>query len=65
MFNPNKLKAEMLIKGETCDTLAKALNINKSTLSRKMNNKSEGTLSEIQVFFELFGAEKTTEIFLL
>ncbi len=64
MFNANLLKAELLIKGISTDELAKILGINKSTLSKRINGKSEWTLSELKKVGEILGAEKLNQIFL-
>lgn len=63
MFNANLLKAELLIKGISTDELAKTLEINKSTLSKRINGKSEWTLSELQKVGEILGVEKMNHIF--
>lgn len=63
MFNANLLKAELLIKGISTEELAKILGINKSTLSKRINGKSEWTLSELKKVGEVIGGEKLNEIF--
>lgn len=63
MFNANLLKAELLIKGISTDELAKILGINKSTLSKRINGKSEWTLSELKKVGEILGVEKLNQIF--
>ncbi len=61
MINKNKLKIKMLEKGLTVETLAKQLNVNKSTLYRKMNGSTSsftvGEASEIATVLNLDGAE--------
>ena len=64
MFNANLLKAELLIKGISNDELAKILGINKATLSKRINGKSEWTLSELKQVGNLIGLEKLEKIFL-
>lgn len=64
MFNANLLKAELLIKGISNDELAKILGINKATLSKRINGKSEWTLSELKQVGKLIGLEKLEKIFL-
>jgi len=48
-MNTNKLKAKMLLCGDTGEILAQFLNISRTTLSLKMqkNNKEEFTQGEI------------------
>lgn len=47
MTNSRKLKARMLEKGISRNTLSKALNISLTSLSYKLNNKRQFTASEI------------------
>ena len=62
MFNANLLKAELIIKGISTDELAKILGINKSTLSKRINGKSEWTLSELKKVGEIHGGERLYQI---
>lgn len=49
-MNVKELRAEMVLHDDTGETLAKALNISRQTLSRKMNdNGAEFTQSEIGI----------------
>jgi transcriptional regulator with XRE-family HTH domain len=63
MFNQNALKAALAMKGKTLANLAAYLGINKSTLSKKINGRSEWTLPEIQKTGDVVGKEKIKEIF--
>ena len=63
MFNVKLLKAELLMKGITNDEFARLLCINKSTLSKKINGKSDWTLSELRKTGEILGVDKLNEIF--
>ena len=54
-MNAKELKAEMIRHDDTGETLAKALNITRQTLSRKMNdNGAEFTQSEISIIKERY-----------
>lgn len=64
MFDNKKLKAELVLKGVSNTELAKKLKMNNSTLSKKMNGKSEWNLGEIQEIGKIIGSEKLSEIFL-
>ena len=63
MFNKLLLKSELTLKELNFSQLAKTLNISKSTLSKKINSKSEFTLAEIQKISLLIGFDKTMNIF--
>lgn len=54
-----KLKGLMAEKGITQSELAKIINVDPSTMSYKMNNKSEFTISEIKKIISYF--KKTFE----
>lgn len=52
-FNVNKLKARMVEKGITGQTLAKLMNLSEATIYDKINNKIEFKRSEIERLCEL------------
>lgn len=52
-FNVNKLKARMVEKGITGQTLAKLMNLSEATIYDKLNNKIEFKRSEIERLCEL------------
>ena len=47
-YNYSRLKGKMKENGETQETLAKAMNINISTLNQKLNNHRDFTQQEIE-----------------
>ena len=55
MTHTNKLRAKMIYKDLTREDMAKALNINKETYSRKMNNLYDFTQTEIMEISKLLG----------
>lgn len=57
------LQAEMQRRGFNATQLAKAIGISKSAFSKKINGKSEFTLSEIQGIVEVLGLESPVPIF--
>ena len=63
MFDKSLLRAEMILNKITATQLANKLNISKSTLSKKMNGKSDFALCEIQAISDLLGFEETAKIF--
>ncbi len=63
MFDKKKLEAELILADITRASLAKELGIDKSTLYKKMNGKTEWTLSEIQKIGDVLGGEKIHTIF--
>ena len=63
MYNTSELKVELIRMNLSRTQLATALNINKSTLSKKINGQSEWTLAEIQKIGTLLGKEKIVPIF--
>jgi len=63
MYNKQKLKAELVLRDMSMADFAQKLNMNKSTLNRKINGKSEWSLSEIQSIKSIIGDEQTYEIF--
>ena len=58
MFDKNLLKSELVLKGLTYESVAKNLNITKSTLSKKINGVSEWNLTEIQTIGKIIGEDK-------
>lgn len=67
MTNKNKLKAKIMEAGYTITSLAKSLNISKTTLSQKINNKikfSQNNIREISKKLDLT-PEEIQEIFLM
>lgn len=48
MYNDKKLRIAMIEKEYSVKALAKAIEINESTLYRKINGESEFTLAEMQ-----------------
>ena len=66
MTDTNKLKAKIIEKGFTITSLAKELNLSKTTLSQKTNNKvkfSQVDIIKISEKLELTG-EEIKDIFL-
>ncbi len=63
MFDCNRFKALLLLKGKTVKDVAKALEISESAVYRKMSGKSDFYRSEIQKCCELLGEENLTSIF--
>lgn len=49
MFDKNKFKYSVMVKGKNLKQIASMLNINNVTLWRKMNGESEFSREEIQV----------------
>ncbi len=63
MFNKNAFRAAIVLRGKTLSDAAKCLEIDNSTLYRKMNGKSDFTRKEIQTLCEYFQIENPMEIF--
>lgn len=63
MFDEKQFKAALLLSGVSLDDVAKAMNINKATLYRKMNGKSDFYRDEIQAFCNLVNPEDMNKIF--
>lgn len=57
MYNYNKLLGKVKEKGFTLEVLAKMIGINVSTLSQKLNNKSEFRQDEIKRICKVIGIE--------
>lgn len=62
-MNKFKLEYEMREKGVNITSLAHELHISRSALYRKLNGKSEFTLSEVQHIVDFLGLKSPVEIF--
>ena len=62
-FDKRLLKAAFAEKGLTLADCADHMGIDTSTLSKKMNGKSEWTLSNIHAVAKLIGEERALSIF--
>lgn len=60
-MDKNKLKAKMILYGDTGNDLAKYLSISRTTLSSKMNNNgsefTQGEILKIKERYDLTGSE--------
>lgn len=63
MFNQNKLKAQMALKNISARELAKRMDINESTLYRKIQNDGNFTRSEINLMISILEIEDPADIF--
>lgn len=63
MFNQNKLKAQMVLKGLSAKDLSKALKINEATFYRKMRNDGRFTREEINTMIQVLEIEDPADIF--
>ena len=63
MFNKLKFKAAVVENGKTMADVAKYLNINEATLSRKVNGITEFSREEIQKICEFLNLESPVDIF--
>lgn len=63
MFNKNKLKAQMALLGMSSKDLAKHLNIDESTLYRKMQKDGNFTRKEINQMIKVLDIDNPKEIF--
>lgn len=63
MFDSKRLKAELIIRGKSYSDLADYLELSKSAVSKKVNGKTEWTLSELRAIGGLIGHEAMNEIF--
>lgn len=52
-----ELIAEMAKRGETRRSVAKLLGISNATISRKLSNETEWTISEIEKLCDFFGKD--------
>lgn len=63
MFDKNKFRAAVILKGYTLAQVAKMLGIDSATLHRKMNGESDFYRSEIQNLCEILSLEDPNSIF--
>ena len=63
MFDKKRLEAELVLQNISKAEFAKALGIDTSTLYKKMNGKSDWTLTEIRKMGEILGKDKINPIF--
>jgi len=63
MFNINKFKAILLLKGKTLEDIAKLLDIDIATLYRKMNGKSDFWRSECKQIRDYLDLKNPEDIF--
>ena len=63
MFDKTRFKAQIVLAGITSKELARRLDINESTLYRKINNNGNFTRDEINKLIEIIGIENPQEIF--
>ena len=65
MFNKQKFRASVIAAGLTMDEIAKKLEINTSTLYRKINGSSDFTRTEIRKLQKVLSLDMSmiTEIF--
>lgn len=66
-MNKKLLKSEMVLFGDNCETLSKAMDMSNVTLSRKMNGTSEFTRKEISFIKERYelSADSLVSIFFI
>jgi transcriptional regulator with XRE-family HTH domain len=60
----NEIRAQMKRKGVTLDDVAEHLKVSRNTVSRKLNGKSEFTVSEVLNICEFLEAPELSKIFL-
>ena len=63
MFNQNRLKAQMVLKGMSAKNLADALGINEATFYRKMREDGRFTREEIATMIKILEIENPADIF--
>lgn len=63
MFDKKRFKAQVVLSGKTYQEIAKALDIDASTLYRKINADGNFTRSEINALIDFLGIENPQEIF--
>lgn len=63
MFDKKRLEAELVLQNIGKAEFAKSLGIDTSTLYKKMNGKSDWSLSEIRRTGEVLGKDKIEAIF--
>lgn len=62
-MNKSLLKIEMIRSGYTAETLSKALCMNRSTFSRKINGRAQFTQSEIAKIISILHIDNPSPIF--
>lgn len=63
MFDVRRFKAQLIVKGVTNKMLAERLNINESTLYRKINADGNFSREEINIMIEYLEIDNPSEIF--
>lgn len=63
MFDIRRFKAQLIIKGVTNRMLAERLNINESTLYRKINADGDFSREEINIMIDFLEIENPMDIF--
>ncbi|AKL96661.1 hypothetical protein CACET_c32170 [Clostridium aceticum] len=63
MFDKKKFRAQVLLSGKSLKDIADLLDINLTTLYRKMNGESDFYRNEIQLLCEHLDIKNPTEIF--
>lgn len=63
MFDVRRFKALLIFKGVTNKMLAERLNINESTLYRKINADGDFSREEINIMIEYLEIDNPSEIF--
>lgn len=63
MFNKNLFKAQMVLAGVTSKQLAESLNINESTLYRKIQSNGSFTREEIKTIVEVLDIKDPIAVF--
>lgn len=63
MFDVRRFKAQLIFKGVTNKMLAERLNINESTLYRKINADGDFSREEINIMIEYLEIDNPSEIF--
>ena len=63
MFNENKLRAQMVLKGMSAKDVSKALDINEATFYRKLRNGGSFTRQEINTMIQVLEIDDPADIF--
>lgn len=63
MFDVRRFKAQMVLMGVTGKMLAEKLNINESTLYRKLNAGGDFTREEINIMIDYLKFDNPLEVF--
>ena len=63
MFDERKFRAQLVLKGISMKELASLLNLNESTVYRKINDNGSFTRDEINKMIEFLEIENPMEIF--